>query len=41
MIDKINWQKVNGLVPCIVQSSSSKQVLMLGYMNKDALKNSE
>ena len=38
MIDKINWQKVNGLVPCIVQSSSSKQVLMLGYMNKDALK---
>ncbi len=38
MIDKINWKKVDGLVPCVIQSSQSKEILMLGYMNKEALK---
>ena len=36
-IKKINWEKVNGLVPAIIQDSSSGLVLMLGYMNKEAL----
>ena len=37
MIDKINWKKINGLIPCIVQSTKSKEILMLGYMNKESL----
>jgi phosphoribosyl-ATP pyrophosphohydrolase/phosphoribosyl-AMP cyclohydrolase len=35
---KINWQKTGGLVPAIVQDAATLQVLMLGYMNADALK---
>ncbi|MEK6214933.1 MAG: bifunctional phosphoribosyl-AMP cyclohydrolase/phosphoribosyl-ATP diphosphatase, partial [Vibrio fluvialis] len=35
--DRINWDKVDGLVPAIVQDFSSSQVLMMGYMNQDAL----
>ena len=35
--DGINWEKVSGLVPAIIQDSSTGLVLMLGYMNKEAL----
>ena len=38
-LDIIDWDKVNGLVPAIVQDFKSSQVLMLGYMNKEALEN--
>ena len=38
-LDNVNWEKVNGLVPAIIQDSKSSQVLMLGYMNKEALEN--
>jgi len=37
LIDKIDWKKNNGLVPVIVQDSSTNEVLMLAYMNKEAL----
>ena len=37
-IKKINWEKGNGLVPAIIQNSSTGLVQMFGYMNKDALK---
>lgn len=33
----IDWQKVCGLVPVIVQDSVTNEVLMLGYMNEEAL----
>ncbi|MGF1690505.1 bifunctional phosphoribosyl-AMP cyclohydrolase/phosphoribosyl-ATP diphosphatase HisIE [Photobacterium kagoshimensis] len=33
----INWEKVDGLIPAIVQDNTSGQVLMLGYMNTEAL----
>ena len=33
----INWQKVDGLLPVIIQHAQSAQVLMLGYMNDEAL----
>ena len=33
----IDWQKLNGLVPAIVQDYHSGQVLMLGYMNEQAI----
>ncbi|WP_263078078.1 bifunctional phosphoribosyl-AMP cyclohydrolase/phosphoribosyl-ATP diphosphatase HisIE [Endozoicomonas sp. Mp262] len=37
LIEAIDWNKNNGLVPAIIQDNSSCQVLMLGYMNKEAL----
>lgn len=36
MIENIDWTK-NALIPAIVQESSSGQVLMLAYMNEEAL----
>jgi len=35
--EQIDWQKGDGLVPAIVQDTISGRVLMLGYMNADAL----
>ena len=37
----MNWDKSNGLVPAIIQDAQSGQVLMLGYMNADSLKQTE
>ena len=37
LIKRIDWQKVDGLVPVIVQDFLSSQVLMMGYMNQEAL----
>lgn len=31
------WDKMNGLIPAIVQDAFSLRVLMLGYMNREAL----
>lgn len=36
-VDAINWEKCGGLVPAIVQDKDTAAVLMLGYMNKEAL----
>ncbi|MBE2893470.1 bifunctional phosphoribosyl-AMP cyclohydrolase/phosphoribosyl-ATP diphosphatase HisIE [Spirabiliibacterium falconis] len=36
-LPEINWQKVDGLLPVIVQSAVTSEVLMLGYMNPEAL----
>lgn len=36
-LDKINFEKVGSLVPAIVQDAFSKEVLMLGYMNQEAI----
>lgn len=33
----LDWDKVDGLMPAVVQNSHSGQVLMLGYMNQAAL----
>ncbi|MEZ8284644.1 bifunctional phosphoribosyl-AMP cyclohydrolase/phosphoribosyl-ATP diphosphatase [Vibrio splendidus] len=35
--ERIDWEKVDGLVPAIVQDYQSSQVLMMGYMNPAAL----
>lgn len=37
MINKINWKKVEGLLPVIVQHAQTCEVLMLGYMDQEAL----
>jgi phosphoribosyl-ATP pyrophosphohydrolase/phosphoribosyl-AMP cyclohydrolase len=34
----IDWEKINGLLPVIIQDNQTSQVLMLGYMNQDALR---
>lgn len=36
-IADIDFEKVNGLIPAIIQDNETLQVLMLGYMNKEAL----
>jgi len=36
-INSLAWDKMNDLLPCIVQDAQSGQVLMQGYMNQDAL----
>ncbi|MDG2959115.1 bifunctional phosphoribosyl-AMP cyclohydrolase/phosphoribosyl-ATP diphosphatase HisIE [Exercitatus varius] len=36
-IQNINWQKVDNLLPVIVQHAQTCEVLMLGYMNQEAL----
>lgn len=38
---KIDFEKNNGLVPVIIQDSITQQVLMLGYMNEEALEKTE
>ena len=37
----INFEKGNGLVPAIIQDETTLQVLMLGFMNEEALKLTE
>lgn len=36
-IEDIDWKKMQGLVPVIVQDDQTYQVLMLAYMNQEAL----
>ncbi len=37
-IDRIDWKKGDGLVPAVAQHNMTGAVLMLGYMNQEALK---
>ncbi|WP_122893701.1 bifunctional phosphoribosyl-AMP cyclohydrolase/phosphoribosyl-ATP diphosphatase HisIE [Arcobacter peruensis] len=36
-IDKIDWEKMDGLIPVVTQEASTNEVLMLAYMDKEAL----
>ena len=38
--DTLDWAKTDGLLPAIVQHARSGEVLMLGYMNREALEHS-
>jgi phosphoribosyl-ATP pyrophosphohydrolase/phosphoribosyl-AMP cyclohydrolase len=33
---ELNFNKMNGLLPCVVQDAQTEKVLMLGFMNKEA-----
>lgn len=35
--DSLEWARMDGMIPAIVQDSASGEVRMLGYMNRDAL----
>jgi len=37
MIDNLNFEKMNGLIPAVIQDATTRQVLMVGYMNQEAL----
>ena len=37
----LDWKKVNGLMPAIIQDSETLEILMLGYMNKEALEKTQ
>ncbi|MFI5251727.1 MAG: bifunctional phosphoribosyl-AMP cyclohydrolase/phosphoribosyl-ATP diphosphatase HisIE [Bacteroidota bacterium] len=37
MLDKLNFEKMNGVIPAIVQHAETGTVLMTGFMNRDAL----
>jgi len=37
-IERIDWRKSDGLIPAIVQHADSGSVLMLGYMDRDAMR---
>lgn len=36
-IGSLDWNKVDGLIPAIVQDAATRQVLMLGFMSREAL----
>ena len=35
--ENLNFQKLNGLIPAVIQNGQNGQVLMLGFMNPEAL----
>jgi len=34
----LDWEKMNGLLPVIVQDADNKEILMQAYVNEEALK---
>ena len=36
MVDSVNFEKMNGLVPAIIQEYKTNEILMLGFMNKES-----
>jgi phosphoribosyl-ATP pyrophosphohydrolase/phosphoribosyl-AMP cyclohydrolase len=34
---QLNFTKLNGLIPCVIQDADTQVVLMLGFMNEEAL----
>jgi phosphoribosyl-ATP pyrophosphohydrolase/phosphoribosyl-AMP cyclohydrolase len=40
-VDALDWQRGDGLVAAIVQDAASGRVLMLGYMNREALERTQ
>jgi len=37
VIDKLNFEKMNGLIPAVIQDTRTNQVLMVGFMSREAL----
>lgn len=37
LVQTIDWEKISGLVPTIIQDYLTGSILMLGYMNKESL----
>ena len=41
LTEQLDWEKTDGMMPTIVQHAVSGEVLMHGYMNKEALEKTE
>jgi len=39
--EQIDFHKLNGLVPAVIQDNSTQKVLMVGFMNKEALEKTQ
>ena len=39
LVEKMDWKKMDGLIPVVVQDTKTKEVLMLAYANREALEN--
>ncbi len=39
-IEKLDFEKVDGLIPAIIQDRETRKVLMLGYQNSEAIEKS-
>jgi len=37
VINKLNFEKMNGLIPAVIQDTRTNQVLMVGFMSREAL----
>jgi len=37
IVTEVDWPKTDGLIPAVVQDSATARVLMLGFMNREAL----
>lgn len=37
IVNKIDWEKMDNLIPVVTQDATTNEVLMLAYMNKEAL----
>ncbi len=37
MNSELDFEKMSGLVPAVIQDSANGDVLMVGFMNRDAL----
>jgi phosphoribosyl-ATP pyrophosphohydrolase/phosphoribosyl-AMP cyclohydrolase len=40
-IEQIDFNKLNGLVPAVIQDNSTQKVLMVGFMNREALEKTQ
>ncbi|MCA1761006.1 MAG: bifunctional phosphoribosyl-AMP cyclohydrolase/phosphoribosyl-ATP diphosphatase, partial [Bacteroidales bacterium] len=40
-IEQIDFKKLNGLVPAVIQDNSTQKVLMVGFMNREALEKTQ
>lgn len=40
-IEKLDFEKTDGLIPAIIQDAKTAKVLMLGYMNKAAIEKTQ
>ncbi|MES2419428.1 MAG: bifunctional phosphoribosyl-AMP cyclohydrolase/phosphoribosyl-ATP diphosphatase HisIE [Bacteroidota bacterium] len=40
-LSSLDWEKTNGLIPVVIQDSQTLEVLMLGYMNQEALEKTQ
>lgn len=41
MNTELNFEKMNGLIPAIIQDYKTNEILMLGFMNKEAFEKTQ